>query len=162
MGGRGVIKTRGMTTATLALGWGLLLAWPAAAQGAPPASPAKTDIRASAAAKFKAIDSNGDGFLDAAEIAAAAAENFKLHNRDGKSVLAVPRGCRGPRAARKSGCEVAALDINRDRKVTAGEHHRVMRQRIMAADANRDGKISLDEYVAWSAKGVRQTGRVRR
>ena len=138
----------------LALSWGLIAASPVAAQ-VTPAAQALVDLRASATAKFKAIDSNGDGVLDAAEIAAAAAAHFKLLDRDGKGVLAIPRGCRGKRAARKPECELAALDANRDRKVTAAEHHRAMRGRIMAADANRDGKISLDEYVNWSMKTAR-------
>ena len=138
----------------LALSWGLIVAWPAAAQDNP-AALTQVDVRASATAKFKAIDNNGDGLLDAAEIAAAADGHFKLLDRDSKGALAITRGCRGKRAARKAGCELAAFDANRDRKVTPAEHHRVMRQRIMAADANRDGKISLDEYVAWATKGVR-------
>jgi hypothetical protein len=112
----------------LAVICGVIVASSAAAQ---PAAQAKVDIRASATAKFKSIDKNGDGFLDAAEIAAASGEHFETLGRVMPGAKSTPAD------------------------------QRAMRRRIMAADRNRDGKVSLDEYIAWSVAGTRQKGRAR-
>lgn len=99
----------------------MLAALPATAQTAPDFA---DTVRASATAKFKAADANGDGFLDAAEIEAAASAHVN------------------------------------ERKLQA-RHHRTLRRTILTADANRDRKVSLDEYVAWSMRNATRHARKR-
>jgi hypothetical protein len=136
----------------------------AAAQQAPPTRAA---LLKSVDSNFKAIDSNGDGSLSAAELAAAEgkvqqrriatmrsrvdSEFGKLDtNKDGQLnkaefMAAAPTAAS---ATPNGPAIVAQLDANKDGKVSADEYRGPMINRFDKLDSNKDGTLSPAERQA--------------
>jgi hypothetical protein len=143
----------------------------AAAQPAAPkpaaATPNRTGVINSMAANFKAIDTNGDGTLTAAELQAAEAkvqqnriaairqrvegEFTKLDtNKDGQLskaefMAAAPVSANTPPNGSKL---LVGLDKNKDNKVTLDEYRAPILARFDSIDTNHDGVISDAERKA--------------
>lgn len=146
----------------------------AVAQAAPKAPAPATQAAPNRAAivrnldtTFKSVDTNGDGFLNAAEIGAAEtkgqqqrqanvrsrveAEFTKLDtNKDGtltkaEFMAAAPQ----PKGTLPNGASIVAqLDKNKDGKVSADEYRAPILSRFDRADTNKDGTISAAERQA--------------
>jgi Ca2+-binding EF-hand superfamily protein len=141
----------------------------------PAAQPAPTPPTRAALSKtidtnFKAIDTNGDGSLNAAELTAAetkglqqrlAAVRQKLEaeftkldtNHDGQLskaefMAAAPQSAGTP----NGGALLTELDKNHDGKVTPDEYRAPILSRFDAIDTNHDGTISPTERAAAQAK----------
>lgn len=99
------------------------------------------EANAVAAAKFAGADSNKDGYLDAAEMAAA-------------------RPGRGPGRAGPGhqGAGPGRLDKNGDGKITKDEAPARMQERFDAVDANKDGALDPQELQAARGKHGAQSG----
>jgi Ca2+-binding EF-hand superfamily protein len=154
---------------------------PALATAAPAAAPAtgakpaaqpqnRTTIQKGLDANFKAIDTNGDGALNAPELAAAEgkiqqqrlgalrgrvdAEFTKLDtNKDGvlskaEFMAAAPQA---PATAPNGAAIVSQLDKNKDGKVTADEYRNPVLARFDSIDTNHDGVLSDAERKAAAA-----------
>jgi hypothetical protein len=126
------------TIATLLITAGAALSFPAMAQmgpmgGAPMADPygdgtvTKAEADAQAGTRFDQLDTNHDGVLSTEEMAAG---------RPARPAGAAPAG--GPQGAPPAGAAAGAP------AGPAGQGGGMMRQ----MDANNDGKITKDEYVA--------------
>jgi Ca2+-binding EF-hand superfamily protein len=165
--------------AVLAFGAAPALATAAAAPAAAPAPAAKPAAqpqnRATLAknldANFKAIDTNGDGSLNAAELTAAEgkvqqqriaalrarfeADFTKLDtNKDGvlskaEFMVAAPQTSASPP---NGAAIVAQLDKNKDGKVTADEYRGPVLGRFDQVDTNHDGVLSDAEKKAAAAR----------
>ena len=148
---------------------------PAAPKAAAPrpaqAAPTRAGVLNNVNATFKAIDTNGDGTLSAAELTTAEgkvqqqrvgqvrqrieAEFNKLDtNRDGQLskaefMAAAPTGSSTPP---NGGAILANLDKNKDGKVTADEYRSPILARFDALDTNHDGTISDAERKAAAAR----------
>ncbi|HET7092688.1 MAG TPA: EF-hand domain-containing protein, partial [Thermomicrobiales bacterium] len=114
---------------------------PAQRQAAPAqVAPNRTALMRSIDANFKAIDGNGDGTLNQAEV--AAAESRAMQQR-----VAAVRG--------KIEGEFTKLDTNKDGQLSKAEFQAMVpglkpretpQQIVAGMDTNKDGKISLQEY----------------
>jgi Ca2+-binding EF-hand superfamily protein len=146
---------------------------PAPAKPAAPAAttPNRTAVLNSMATNFKAIDTNGDGTLNAAELQAAEAkvqqnrinairgkveaEFTKLDtNHDGQLskaefMAAAPTASSTPPNGSKL---LVDLDKNKDGRVTLDEYRGPILARFDALDTNHDGVISDAERKAAAAK----------
>lgn len=170
-----VSNTSVFTIAALAFAVALSSAAPAAAQTAaqrPAAQGAqgaqqqttRANVLKGLDANFKAVDTNGDGNLSAAELAAAESkvqqrriaalrtryegEFAKLDtNKDGQLskaefMVAAPN----PSSATPNGAAlVARLDSNKDGKVTSAEYRAPVLANFDKADTNKDGVLSQAE-----------------
>ncbi len=147
---------------------------PLAAKAAP-AAPTRATIIRNIDANFKAIDSNGDGTLNAAELGAAEskvqqqrlgqmrarfeADFTKLDtNKDGQLTKAefLAAAPRAPSTAPNGANIVAQLDRNKDGKVSADEYKLPMLARFDALDTNKDGTISAAERQAAQARAPKR------
>lgn len=109
---------------------------------------------------FKKIDSNGDGSINAAELAAADAGMARARlqaefgrldtNKDGQLSQAEFLGAAPQPAAlvANMGKTIAALDKNKDGKVTADEFRAPQMAVFDRLDTNKDGSLSLAERQA--------------
>jgi Ca2+-binding EF-hand superfamily protein len=144
---------------------------PARPAAAPAAAPNRTAVLNSMAANFKAIDTNGDGTLSAAELQAAEAkvqqnrinairqrvegEFTKLDtNRDGQLskaefMAAAPTSATTPA---NGAALLSQLDKSKDGKVTLDEYRAPILARFDGLDTNHDGVISDAERKAAAAK----------
>lgn len=114
-----------------------------------------------------ALDKDGDGSLNAAEIAAASASLAALdRNRDGAITEDEvrpqfgPGGRGGPGGARRDPAEMAAhmmeeWDKNGDAKLTKDEMPERMQFRFTEADTDGNGSLSKAELQAMMAAGFR-------
>ena len=111
----------------------------AAAQTADPA--AQTDELA-----FMAADTNGDGLVDEAELAADQAQRFKQLDANGDGVL-TPDELEAHTSA-----AFASVDANGDGKLTFIEVMNAKMQDFTRADSNGDERVSWDELVVFEGK----------
>lgn len=179
-------KNFALPTAAVALGLAAgFLASPALAQAARPAAPrpaaaatspagravTRAEINADVETSFAAIDTNKDGALSKAEIAAAEARNQQQMltnltarrkavfdkfdaNHDG-SISYAEFTAASPLPAIKSddGSQaLAQLDTNHDGKVSKEEFRAPRMSRFDALDTNHDGTISVEEQRAAGVK----------
>jgi len=137
---------------------------------APQAAPTRAALTKNIDASFKANDTNGDGVLSAAELAAAEgkgmqqrlkavrakmdAEFTKLDtNKDGvlsreEFMAAAPQTAGTPNGA----ALVSQLDKNKDGKVTSDEFRAPILARFDKMDTNHDGVLSATERQAAQAQ----------
>lgn len=113
---------------------------------------------------FKKIDSNGDGSISAAELAAADAGMARARlqaefgrldtNKDGQLSQAEFLGAAPQPAAlvANMGKTIAALDKNKDGRVTADEFRAPQMAVFDRLDTNKDGSLSLAERQAARAQ----------
>lgn len=146
---------------------------------APAAAPAQNPTRAGVIknldSTFKAIDTNGDGTLSAAELSAAESkvqqeritmlrsrvdgEFTKLDtNKDGvlskaEFMAAAPSA---PTTAPNGAALLSNLDKNKDGKVSADEYRGPILARFDALDTNHDGTISAAERQSAQAKAQKR------
>lgn len=115
---------------------------PAKAPAAPAKSTSRQQFLATIQARFNAMDTNHDGVIDSAELAAA-------QQREVAQAQSVEQ--------RRLDAEFTRLDTNHDGQLSKAEfmaaapslHPRNTPQQIIAAmDSNKDGKISLQEFEA--------------
>jgi len=116
---------------------------PAAAPAATAPKPVtRTDLLATIKARFGEMDTNHDGVLDSAEVAAAQQKE-----------IAQATAAEQQRAT----AEFTALDTNHDGQLSKAEFmgaipavkaNQTPQQIVGAFDGNKDGKISLEEYEA--------------
>lgn len=140
---------------------------PGAAPAAAQAVPTRAMMVRNVDANFKAIDTNGDGTLNAAELTAAEGKvqqqriaqlrtrfegDFtKLDtNKDGQLskaefMAAAPRASATPP---NGAAVIAQLDRNKDGKVSADEYRAPILGRFDALDTNHDGTLSQAERQA--------------
>ena len=155
-----------LSAAIVALGTGAVAGAqaPAAAAAAAPKPVPRTELVREINANYKAVDTNGDGAVTSAEIAAAQSrvqkeadalfikrrgEAFaKLDtNKDGQ--LSAPEfnaGAPVPQRNLPAPAQVLGqLDTNKDQKVTVAEFSAAPLANFDRVDANRDGTASVDE-----------------
>jgi hypothetical protein len=158
----------------LLLAAALLIALPAALQAAPDRD---RPGNARPGERLAQIDRNGDGRIDRAEAAAAPrlAERFERidRNRDGVLDAGELRDARRMAEARRDVAQAKArmmrarfewLDADGDRALTLaelGDDAPKLRERFVAIDSNRDGRLVPDEMRAY-AKGQREQRRQQR
>ena len=120
---------------------------PAAAPATAPAAAApkpvtRAELLASTKTRFGEMDTNHDGVLDSAEVAAA-------QQREIDQATAAEQ--------QRAAAEFAALDTNHDGQLSKAEFmgaipavkaNQTPQQIVGAFDGNKDGKISLEEYQA--------------
>lgn len=119
---------------------------------------------------FAALDTNGDGVIDAAEIASAAESLKKLDkNNDGKLALdevqSAPRGERraaSPSAATSAGnaaivARLMQFDKNGDGKLSKDELPERLQAMFDKADLDKDGFLSKDEIAKLAASQAAAT-----
>jgi len=152
-------------TITLAAALGLSLAGPALAQAAKPQGPTaqtKAQFTASLQARFKAVDANGDGGIDKAEVDASnarAAQNAEAAltkrieqefaqidtNKDKQISLAEYKAA-APQAKPVPGdAAIARMDGNKDKKISFAEFSAAPMKGFDQIDANHDGTVSVEE-----------------
>lgn len=114
----------------------------AAPAAAPPKSTSRQQFMATLQARFNAIDTNHDGMIEPAELAAA-------QQKEVEQARLVEQ--------RRLDAEFTRLDTNHDGQLSKSEfmasapplHPRNTPQQIIAAmDSNKDGKISVQEFEA--------------
>ncbi|MBI1405087.1 MAG: EF-hand domain-containing protein [Caulobacter sp.] len=92
-------------------------------------------------------DANNDGFVSKAEHLAASAQRFK--RMDANSDGVIDKAEQDRVAAFMGGRNpLAAADANRDGKVTRDEFNAAAARRFAGADANKDGKLDAAEQAA--------------
>jgi hypothetical protein len=107
------------------------------------------------------LDANGDGLIGADEAAAHAEFAFAAMDDDGDGTIAADEMGRGPRGWGRSRNEerrkameerhkahFAAMDADKDGKVTQAEFFAGAKARYEAADADKDGKVTPWEFRA--------------
>lgn len=92
-------------------------------------------------------DSNNDGFVTKAEHLAASAQRFKRMDANNDGVI--DKAEQDHVAAFMGGRNpLTAADANKDGKVTREEFNAAGARRFTAADANKDGKLDSAEQAA--------------
>lgn len=92
-----------------------------------------------AKARFQRMDANSDGVIDAAELAAI---EKRMEERRAE------RPDAGPRPGGGGAGGWAAMDADKDGKITLAEALAASKARFDNLDANHDGKLSADEQPA--------------
>jgi Ca2+-binding EF-hand superfamily protein len=163
------------TSVPLAALIAIAVAAPAASAPAPAAQtiPTRAALGKNIDANFKAIDTNGDGVLSAAELTAAETKGLQQRlgaararldgeftkldtNKDGQLsraefMAAAPQNAGNPNGA----ALLAQLDKNKDGKVTVDEYRAPVMARFDSVDTNHDGTISATERQAAQAQRKR-------
>ena len=103
--------------------------------------------------RFKAMDSNGNGQLETAEMQAAKQERQakRAERREARSGEAVGKRSgekRGEQRGAKRGGQRGQLDANGDGVITRAEFGARALARFERADANSDGVVTQDERTA--------------
>lgn len=149
---------------------------PAAKAAAPAAqAPTRAAIIKNIDTSFKAVDSNGDGILTQAELAAAEAKGVQARlatarqrmdaefakldtNKDGQLSKAefMAAAPQAPAGAPNGADAMAQLDKNGDGKVVLDEYRAPLLTRFDAVDTDRDGTITAAERQAAQAKGSKR------
>jgi hypothetical protein len=155
-----------VTAAPPALAAAAPAAAPRAAAPAAPKSMTRAEFLANVQARFNAVDANHDGVLDANEIAAAQqkeldqargveqqrldAEFTKLDtNHDGQLSKAEFMAVAPPVQARTTPQQIiAAMDANKDAKVSLQEYEAAPLASFSKLDTNHDGTVSPQEIQA--------------
>lgn len=147
---------------------GIAMASAANAQGAPqaPKQISKADFTKNVDARFAAIDTNHDGQLEKSEIAAAqtkalqnaqAVEQQRLEaefkkldtNHDNQlSLVEFKAAAPGVRASETPDQMIAAVDANKDGKISAAEYRAGPLSNFEKADTNHDGVLTAAELQA--------------
>ena len=154
----------------------LSLAAPGISAPAPaaPSAPTRAAVVKNINANFKAIDLNGDGVLNAAELQAAEAKGLQQRlaalrgklegeftkldtNKDGQLskaefMAAAPQTAGTPNGA----ALLTQLDKNKDGKITPDEYEAPVLARFDALDTNHDGTLSATERQAAAAQAQRK------
>jgi Ca2+-binding EF-hand superfamily protein len=111
-------------------------------------------------AEFKALDADGDGKLTKAEVDAARGKPMLLlmadANKDGvvtKEELAKAFAGRGNQVSDRV---FAALDADKDGKISAAEWQAAGERRFARLDRNKDGVVTADELGRRSPRGDRK------
>jgi Ca2+-binding EF-hand superfamily protein len=139
--------------------------------GAAPQTIARTTVVQDLGTSFKGVDTNGDGSLSQAEIAAAEARSIQRRvaqirteleteftkadtNKDGQLSKAefLAAGPQAPPTAPNGAEIVAQLDTNKDGKVTLAEFSADRLSAFDALDTNHDGTLSVAERQAASQR----------
>jgi Ca2+-binding EF-hand superfamily protein len=137
-----------------------------AASSQAPKQVSKAEFTKNIDARFAAIDTNKDGELSKAEIAAAeakalqkvqAAEQKRMEVEFGKldtnhdhqlSLAEFKAGAPAPRIAQSPDKMLAALDTNKDGKISAAEYRAPKVANFDKADTNHDGILTAQEIAA--------------
>lgn len=138
-------------------------------------APTRASLLKGTDSNFKSIDTNGDGTLSAAELAAAEGrvqqqrlaqlrQRFETNftrldtNKDGQLSRAefIAAAPTTPATAPDGAKIVAQLDKNKDGKISADEYRAPILSRFDALDTNRDGVLSPAERQAAAAAAPRR------
>lgn len=147
---------------------------PALAAAQAPAAktpPTRSAVLSTLDSNFKAVDTNGDGTLSQAELAAAEAKTMQSRlaavrsriegeftkldtNKDGnlskaEFMAAAPQA---PASSPNGADILAKLDKNKDGKVAADEYRTPMLAQFDRIDSNKDGRLSDTEIKAAARK----------
>ena len=93
-------------------------------------------------ASFQAMDTNKDGKLDLEEVKQSASQKFDQLDRNRTGTLSRAQVGR-VRLTRK---DFAAADPDKDGTLTKDEYLAVVEQRFNAADVDHDGTLTLKEF----------------
>jgi hypothetical protein len=145
-----------------------------AAKPAAAAAPTRASVTKNIDTSFKAVDTNGDGTINQAELAAAELKGTQQRvaalrarvekeftkldtNKDNQlSKAEFMAGAPQAPAAKPTGADaLAQLDKNKDGKVTLDEYRAPMLARFDGMDSNHDGTLSTAERQAAEAKNKR-------
>ncbi len=107
--------------------------------------------------RFEEVDKNSDGNVTTDEARSAAAERFAVAdtNKDGVLDASEVPALAPLGGGRRGGPSVEIFDANRDGKVTVDEFTTHVVQRVTHADVDRDGVVTAQE---WHAQGGRGKG----
>jgi len=100
---------------------------------------------------FAAIDSNRDGKLDLGEIKKAAAALFDELDIGSKGVVS-----RSKLGRRLGGKDLANAGVDKYQTLTKDEYLSIVELRFEAADADRDGAISVAEFNSAAGLALRR------
>jgi Ca2+-binding EF-hand superfamily protein len=106
-------------------------------------------LAASAADAVKMFDTDNDGTLDLAEVKKAASNLFVKLDRDHDGTLD-----KRELAGRLSASELAAADPDRDGTLTSDEYLAVVERRFNAANPDRDGTLDAKELNTSAGKAL--------
>ncbi|MDP3676472.1 MAG: EF-hand domain-containing protein [Novosphingobium sp.] len=125
-------------------------------QGVPavatPVPPATADpAAAKPLSSFAGMDADGDGIVTSAEHANAAQTMFRMMDGDADGTVTVAemdaaRTAIGGSAALSSEKKIAAVDSDRDGKLTLAEHVAGSNTMFAGMDANKDGRLDRAEW----------------
>ena len=95
---------------------------------------------------FMAADTNGDGLVDEAELAADQAKRFKRLDANGDGFVTPDE------LEAHDQITFMAIDTNKDGKISFAEAMTAKMDAFMRADTNHDGRISWQEIVVFEGQ----------
>ena len=95
---------------------------------------------------FMAADTNGDGLVDEAELAADQAKRFKRLDANGDGFLTPDE------LETHEAIAFAAIDASKDDKISFAEAMSAKMSAFARADTNHDGRISWEEIVVFEGQ----------
>jgi Ca2+-binding EF-hand superfamily protein len=113
-----------------------------------PGDQAKIDARAKA--WFTPHDRDGNGFVTVDEVVGYETKLFRRMDLDGDGRISADEFATGipPELLERYHKRFAQIDANRDGYLTLDEVDNYYRRTLEAADRDRDGKVSLEEWLA--------------